>query len=230
MKKLSLIALLSLLLAVPASAQLRKYGQSTTLYFSLVELAGVNFATAASCVTGDVKIIKDGGAAANTTSCFVSEGEGIYSLALTGTEMQCAECVVTVKDQTNPKVWLDDALVVSSYGSTSAQHAMDLDSSNFLESQRTIFRGTINTDDAAASLTQFEADLVDGSGAPTDLTSLSVPDGANRINNAVIVFTSGALTGTRRTVADYVAAHGRGFFTVTQLSETPAEGDTFVIF
>jgi len=237
MKRLTALIAALLLLTVPSTAQLRKYDQGTTIYFPLVELAGVNFATTGvSCATGDVKISKNGGAPTNATNCFDQggvgnplAGTGIYRQQLTSTEMQGAEIVIVIKDQTNPKVWLDDAIVIDTYGNVLAQHPMDFGSVAFLQSQLSIYRGTINADDFGPTLTQFEADIIDGSGAAADLSSPAVPDGANRINNAVIIFTSGALSGTRRTIADFAMANGRGFFTVTQLSEPAAAGDQFVI-
>lgn len=232
MKSRILTFLLALAFAVPASAQLRKYGQGTIVYFPLIELAGVNFATSAPCATGDVKISKDGGAFANTTNCFtaISGTQGGYALALTAAEMSAASILITVRDQTNPKVWLDDSIAIDTYGNSLAQHAMDLDSEAFLQSQRTIYRGTINDTDFAPSTTQFEADLIDPTGATADLSSPGVPDGANRLNARVIVFTSGDLAGTATTITDFVMANGRGRFSVSGVTETPADGSTFVIF
>lgn len=228
-KKIALL-FTALMFASVASADLRKYGQATTIYFPLVELAGVNYTASAICVTGDVKIIKDGGTAANTSACFAHEGEGIYSLAISSTELQAAEAVVIIKDQTNPKIWLDNSINVSTYGDSLAQHAMDLDSEAFLNSQRTLYRGTVETEDFGPTITQFEADLVNPFGASADLSSIAVPDGANRLNARVVVFISGGLAGSATTIADFVMANGRGMFTVSGLTEVPADGDLFVIF
>jgi hypothetical protein len=46
-------------------------------------------------------------------------------------------------------------------------------------------------------------------------------------NGRVITFTSGALLGQSRTITDYVGATGA--LTVVTLTESPAEGDAFVI-
>lgn len=107
---------------------LRKYGQAATFLFPLIDRGAMDFeATPVAHEAGDTNIIKDEAVAANTANAFVHEGFGIYSLALTATEMEAARIVVTIIDQTNPKAWEDQALVISTYGNASAQHAFDLD-------------------------------------------------------------------------------------------------------
>ncbi|MDZ4278980.1 MAG: hypothetical protein U1B78_07560 [Dehalococcoidia bacterium] len=108
-------------------AELKKYAQAATVLFPLIDRDAVDFETGATFAAGDVKIIKDEGAAANTTNLPVHEGNGIYSLALTATELTAARVVVTVIDQTVPKVWEDQAVLVDTYGNASAEHAFDLD-------------------------------------------------------------------------------------------------------
>ncbi|KKN35831.1 hypothetical protein LCGC14_0779790, partial [marine sediment metagenome] len=64
----------------------------------------------------------------NEATCandFVDEGKG-YSLVLSSTEMQAARIVVYVVDSAT-KVWLDESIVIETYGNASAMHAMDLD-------------------------------------------------------------------------------------------------------
>ena len=107
----------------------RKYGAITTLVFPLIDFGATDFeATPVTFATGDVKIIKDEGAAANTTNLPAHEGNGIYSLALTATEMEAARIVIVIVDQTATKLWEDQGLLVTTYGHASAQHAFDRDS------------------------------------------------------------------------------------------------------
>lgn len=106
---------------------LRKYGVQTTLDFVLYETDGVDFKVDAAHASGDTTVMKDEGVEANTTNGFTDEGQG-YSIVLTATEMQAARIVVYIVDQ-GTKVWLDDYLVVETYGHASAQHAVDLDDS-----------------------------------------------------------------------------------------------------
>ena len=108
-------------------AELRKYGVSTSILFPLIERDVVDFEAGATFAAGDVQIIKDEGAAANTTNLPIHEGNGIYSLTLTASEMQAARIVVTIIDQTASKVWEDQAVLIETYGAASAQHAFDLD-------------------------------------------------------------------------------------------------------
>ncbi len=105
---------------------LRKYDAAATLDFTLFQPDGVDFETGATFAAGDLKIMKDEGAEIDTDNLPTDEGTG-YSLVLTATEMQAARVVVYIVDQTATKVWLDDYLVIESYGHASAQHAFDLD-------------------------------------------------------------------------------------------------------
>ncbi len=105
---------------------LRKYNAAATVDFALYQPDGVDLEPAATFAAGDLKIMKDEGAEANTANLPTDEGQG-YSLVLTATEMQAARVVVYIVDQTATKVWLDDYLVVESYGNASSQHAFDLD-------------------------------------------------------------------------------------------------------
>src|SRR5688572_19611745 len=104
---------------------LRKYGQSATILFALTDYGTTDLETGASFASADVKIIKDEGAAANTTNLPTNEGNGLYSLVLTASEMTATRVYVVVVD-TSPKVWEDEVIIVDTYGHTSAQHAFDL--------------------------------------------------------------------------------------------------------
>ncbi len=105
---------------------LRKYGVQATVNLQLFEVDGVDFKADASFASGDVKIMKDEGAEANTSNLPTDEGQG-YSLVLTATEMQAARVVVYLVDQDATKTWLDTAVVIETYGHASAMHGFDLD-------------------------------------------------------------------------------------------------------
>jgi len=109
------------------SAYLRKYGAATTVLFPLVTKDSQVLLAGATIATGDAKISKDEGAFANTGSVFVDEGSGMYSVALTGTEMEAARISILIVDQTDPAEWEDQVIVIDTYGHASAQHAFDLD-------------------------------------------------------------------------------------------------------
>ena len=108
-------------------AELAKYGTQTTFYFPLIDAGAADFeSTPVTHASGDSQISKDGGAFANTSNAFAHEGNGIYSIVLTATEMQAAKIVVTLID-TATKLWEDQSIIIDTYGNASAQHAFDLD-------------------------------------------------------------------------------------------------------
>lgn len=109
---------------------LREYGVQTDIYFPLVKAGTQNFAVAAEYThaSGDTKIVKDGGAAANATnspSAIAMGTAAIWKLTLTATEMQAALIVVTVSDAATKAVE-DQAILISTYGNASAQHEFNL--------------------------------------------------------------------------------------------------------
>ena len=109
---------------------LRKYGVSATVKFPLITRDAPDLKAGATFAAGDVKIIKDEGASANTTNLPADEGNGDYSLVITATEMQAARVSIMIADQTSPKVFEDQYLAIDSYGNASAQHEFDLDDAN----------------------------------------------------------------------------------------------------
>jgi len=111
-----------------AQKLLREYGVAQTIDFTLFEVDGIDFRVDAVHVSGDTKIMKDEGVEINTTNSFADEGTG-YSIVLTATEMQAARIVIYTVDQTATKVWLDEYLIIETYGNASAQHAVNLNDS-----------------------------------------------------------------------------------------------------
>lgn len=100
---------------------LRPFGQETTVDFALADLDGVDLNVGATFAAGDLVISGDEGAEGNTANLPVDEGTG-YSLTLTATEVQVARAIIYIIDQTGPKAWLDDYLVIETYGHPSSQH------------------------------------------------------------------------------------------------------------
>lgn len=110
-------------------AELSKYDTAKTYYFPLVDFGATDFeATPVTHAAGDTQRSLDGGAFANTTNAFAHEGNGIYSISVTAAEHQAARIVVTIVDQTSPKAWEDQAILIQTYGHASADMAFDLDS------------------------------------------------------------------------------------------------------
>ena len=140
------------------SVHLRKYGEATNINFELYEIDGVDFRVDAVSASGDIKIMKDNGAEANTaTTTFTDEGTG-YSQPLSATEMQAARIVLYVVDQTGTKAWLDKSIVIETYGHASAQHAFDLDTAANWNVGKTGYTLT------QAFPTNFSSLAIDGSG------------------------------------------------------------------
>lgn len=82
----------------------------------------------------------------------------------------------------------------------------------------TIVTGTVDTvtNSHTPTTTEFQAD---------DVTEAT----ADHFNGRIVIFTSGALVNQATDITDYVAVGGIGQFTVTALTEAPANNDTFVI-
>lgn len=115
------------------SAFLSKYGVARHCFLPLIKRGVVDFAVAADITfaAGDVKISKDGGAAANVTNlptAITMGNTAMWDFLLTATEMQAAQVTVTVADSAT-KVVEDQMFIVETYGNASAQHAVDLSDS-----------------------------------------------------------------------------------------------------
>lgn len=117
---------------------LRKYGVTlsggTVIRVPIVKRGVVDFAVGADWTpaTGDVKVSKDGGAAANigTLPTAVAMGNGAFwEFTLTGTELSAQTVVVTVADSATKAVE-DQCFVVETYGNASAMYQADLSAAN----------------------------------------------------------------------------------------------------
>lgn len=87
---------------------------------------------------------------------------------------------------------------------------------DFEASAKTIVRGTVDIAGFTPTATQFEAD---------DITEAT----ADHFNGRIIIWTSGLLKDQATDITDYSFVGGRGHFTVTAMTEAPADNDTFVI-
>lgn len=96
----------------------KKYATATTIDFPLVKPDGIDFEVSATFAAGDAKISKDSAAASNTTNLPVDSGL-FYSLTLTAAEMTAQRVIITLIDSAT-KVWLDEAIIIETYGSASA--------------------------------------------------------------------------------------------------------------
>jgi hypothetical protein len=148
-------------------AELRRYGESTTILFPLIDRSAVDFdATPVTFAAGDTKIIKDEAAAVNTTNNPDHRGLGIYSLVLTAAEMSAARIMITVIDSAT-KDWEDQAVIIETYGNASAQHKFDLGQPTQSVNVST-WLGTAVTVSSTTSLPEVDAKSVSDSDATAD--------------------------------------------------------------
>lgn len=109
---------------------LGKYNTARHIYIPIVKRGVVDHAVSADWTpaAGDVKISKDGAAAANVTNLPTAIAMGnstIWDFSLTATEMSAAQVMVTIADSTTKAVE-DSGFIVETYGNASAQHGFDL--------------------------------------------------------------------------------------------------------
>ncbi len=190
----------------------RKYGVATTIYFPLIDAGAVDFeSTPVSFVAADTQFSEDGAVFANTNSTPSHEGNGIYSLALLGTELEGATIAITVIDAAT-KTWEDQAILIETYGDPSALHEFDLDIADKVKDAA--ITGSI--DDVSPLAGDFDGDA--GLSATDDL-----------YNKSLLLFTSGTLKGISRKIDDYNGTSKNLAFTTLAFPVAPANGDTFVI-
>src|SRR4051812_19594631 len=104
---------------------LRKYNTATHVYIPMVKRAVVDHAVSADWTpaAGDVKISKDGGAAANVTNLPVAIAMGnstVWDFSLTSTELSAAKIAVTIADSATKAVE-DNAFNIVTFGNASAE-------------------------------------------------------------------------------------------------------------
>lgn len=100
---------------------LREYAIGTDIDFSLFDPSGTNLVTTAIHAVGDTKISIDGAAENDTINGFTNINQG-YRLTLDAAEVTGKSMRIPIVDQTPSKVWLDDYIVVETYGHTNAMH------------------------------------------------------------------------------------------------------------
>jgi len=100
---------------------LRRYATASVIDFSLFDPTGVNLITTAIHATGDTKISIDGGSESNTINGFILVDQG-YRLTLDAAELTGKSMRIPIVDQTDPKVWLDDFIIIETYGDQNAMH------------------------------------------------------------------------------------------------------------
>lgn len=139
-------------------AEEREYGVAASFDFPLVVFGSTDadFSTAAPAfVAGDVRLSKDGSTWANATNTTgvaqIGINSGVYTISLTATEMQMARGVLAIIDQSSTKIWEDQAISITTYGSTAALHRFNRNSSSPGVTVQAMDAGVIGSTQLAAN-------------------------------------------------------------------------------
>lgn len=208
-------------------SDLYKYGVALHLYKPIIKRGVVDFAVGADWTpaAGDVKISKDGGAAANVTNLPVAITMGntaLWDYSMTATEMQAAKVRITIADAATKAVE-DDAFEIDTYGNASAQHLFDLSIAtqpvNVIQTAGGAFQtGTVATGGFSPTSTQFEC------GDITEATA------SHFVGLSCFVLTGALAKQLIGVVTAYSLIGGIGHFTVSgsPTGESLANTDTVV--
>lgn len=153
---------------------LREYGKMFTFNAPLQELSSSNIKQNPTLAAGDFVISKDGGSISALASLpVVAANSASLSVAFTisTTEAQAKRIDIIAKDQTSPREWKDNWFKISTYGDTSAQHSVNLNTTD----------GFIR-----ANLKAIEGDLTTGNNATLNLKQLNIQNTGSE-NPAVLL-------------------------------------------
>jgi len=225
----------------------RKYGTGTgaDIWIPIIKAGEVNFAVSGDWTpaTGDVKITKDGGTAANIGTLPVALTMGntaLWKFVFADAELQAAEIVVTISDSSTKAVE-DQSIIIDTYGNASAQHAVNRD--DIVRSGLTALPNAVA--DAAGGLPISDAGGQDVDAAITSIAAIEVDTSTtlqgelDAIQAAVITNATGAdiaadviamKIDTAATLVDTaeIGAAGAGLTAITtqQLTEAYASDGT----
>ena len=141
-------------------------------------------------------------------------------------EMSTAKIIVTIIDQSDPKLWEDQAVSIETYGHVSAQHEFDLDGAAPNVTLANVAHGG-----AAASVEANGIILATASGTPTTTTTPAsdLPSAldTDHYKDRTIVFTSGDRIGAAKLITGYNG--GTKVLTHEAFTAAASSGDTFKI-
>jgi hypothetical protein len=182
------------------------YGVATTIYFPLVTAGGTDFQTTWTPAAGETQRSLDGAAFANCTNTPAHEGNGIWSLALSAAEMQATVIAVTLSDGATD---IEDQGILVHTGLTHQILALSA-----------VEVYTVNNAITTPLATSFEADR--GLGRSEEAT-------ADHFKGRNIFWLDPNMQSQATDITAYAQQNSRGFFTVTSMTEAPANGDQFLI-
>jgi len=186
------------------------YNKVQTFYFPLVDFGATDFeSTPVTFATGDVQVSIDGGNFANANATCNHEGNGIYSWVCTAAEVTGTRIVVTIIDQTDPKAWEDQCIIINTQMTAT------------IEAGQGIIIGTVDNTHFTATTTALEA--------TRQWPNTTEETTADSMIGKLICFTSGIALGEISDITDYALANSKEKYTYTAIVHTPGNGDRFVI-
>lgn len=166
----------------------RLYGTAGTITFPLLAFSSSSFhnsLTSTVFASGDVKISLDYAGFTNTATTPTAISGLMAALSLTSAELSARHIDILVVDQTATKVWEDQAIVIETYGTTSAQHAFNRNQTavqaSLTAAQTGVTVATVTnvTNQVIASLTANQTGV-------TIATVTNVTNGVNLTTTAVL--------------------------------------------
>lgn len=172
------------------SAFISKYGVAVHIYIPMVKRAVVDFAVSAdwSPAAGDVKISKDGGAAANVTNlpaAITMGNTAMWDFSMTATEMQAAKVMVTIADSATKAVE-DSMFIIWTHGNASGQYQVDLADATAFGLSRL---DAAITSRLAPTVAARTLDVSAGGEAGVDWANVGSPTTANALTGTTIATT-----------------------------------------
>jgi hypothetical protein len=195
------------------------------------ETDGKTAETGLTITSGDVQVWKEGGtslAAKNDATAATHRGIGYYSVPLDVTDTNTLGQLTVAVHESGALPVRHDFLVVK-------DHVYDtFTGSDFLQVDARQIAGTTNS---ATQLSRIAGTMqmgtVDDSANPPTTTYFEAADiteaTADHYIGKIVTFLSGNLQHQSTEITDYALVGANGAFTVTAMTEAPADGDTFEI-
>ena len=211
----------------------REYGVETAIYFPLLKASSNDFAGSSdyTYTAGDIKISKDGGAAADPSNSptVITMGNGyIWKLVLTASEMQAKKVVVTIIDAAT-KAIQDQAILIITYGNANAELDTEFPSKSAVASQ---VDTTLSSSHGSGSWVDNRDVVVRSgtlSGTPSEdtLEDSSITETTDdHYAGLLLVMTSGDAQGQARWVEHFLAS-SKELVLSEPLLDAPSASDTY---
>ena len=201
------------------------YGVAYNFTYAIPQGADPTAFYVGTFAAGEVKVSKRTGSGAISTANIASSptagSTGLMNITLSATEMQADEVTVEFIPVSNDFAARAVSIVTSNLPTPGdvIEIAQDADAATRLSlSAGQIIPGTVDTvtNTHTPTTTEFQAD---------DITEAT----GDHYNGRIVIFTSGNLISQATEIIDYQAVGGIGQFTVTAMTEAPANNDTFII-